>query len=150
MRIALWLHLLGTVVWVGGMFFAHVALRPAVQSLPPPQRLPLLVAVLGTFLRWVGAAVVLILASGFAIVFASGGFTAFGVNVHAMTALGMAMMAIYGFIVAVPFPQARSRAEAGQWEAAGAAMTQVRRLVGINLILGLVTITVAVLGHGVA
>jgi len=28
-------------------------------------------------------------------------------------------------------------------------MTQVRRLVGVNLVLGLVTITVAVLGHGV-
>ena len=41
MRIALWLHLLATVVWVGGMFFAHVALRPAVAALPPPVRLPL-------------------------------------------------------------------------------------------------------------
>ncbi|HEX4883205.1 MAG TPA: CopD family protein [Casimicrobiaceae bacterium] len=149
MRIALWLHVLGTVVWVGGMFFAHVALRPAVQLLEPAQRLPLLSAALGTFLKWVGAAVVSILVSGFMMIFASGGFTQFGAHVHLMTALGLVMMVVYGFIVSVPYPRLRAGVEAGQWPAAGAAMTQVRRLVGINLILGLVTITIAILGHGV-
>ena len=42
MQIARWLHLLGVVVWVGGMFFAHMALRPSVLALNPPERLPLL------------------------------------------------------------------------------------------------------------
>ena len=73
----------------------------------------------------------------------------FAAHVHVMTALGLVMAVIYGFIVSVPFPRVRASVEAAQWEAAGAAMTQVRRLVGINLVLGLVTITVAVLGHGV-
>jgi uncharacterized membrane protein len=59
------------------------------------------------------------------------------------------MTAIYGFVVAVPFPRVRAGVEAGQWEAAASALAQVRRLVGINLVLGLVTITVAVLGHAV-
>lgn len=150
MRIALWLHLLGTVVWVGGMFFAHVALRPAVQALPPPQRLPLMTQTLSAFFKWVGASIVLILGSGFLMLFSGGGFAGFGGYVHLMTALGLVMAVIYGFIVSVPFPRVRAGVEAGQWEAAGAAMAQVRRLVGINLILGLATITVAVLGHGVA
>ena len=44
------LHLLGVVVWVGGMFFAHMALRPAAtELLEPPQRLPLLQATLMRF-----------------------------------------------------------------------------------------------------
>ena len=42
MGIALLLHLLGVVVWVGGMFFAYMALRPvAATVLGPPLRLGL-------------------------------------------------------------------------------------------------------------
>lgn len=149
MRIALWLHLLGVVVWVGGMFFAHVALRPAVQSLPPPQRLPLMAATLAAFFKWVGAAVITILASGFMLVFGAGGFAAFGASVHLMAVLGLVMAVVYGFIVAVPFPRVRAAVAAQDWPPAGAALAQVRRLVGINLILGLVTITIAVLGRPV-
>ena len=149
MRIALWLHLLSTVVWVGGMFFAHVALRPAAASLPPPVRLPLVTAVLAVFFRWVAAAVATLLATGFMMIFARGGFASVGPSVHLMTVLGLIMATVYGFIVAVPFPRARAAVAASEWEAGGAAITQVRRLVGINLILGLVTITIAVLGHSV-
>ncbi len=149
MRIALWLHLLATVVWVGGMFFAHVALRPAAATLPPPVRLPLVSATLAIFLLWVAAAVVTIIATGFMMIFARGGFDAVGGSVHVMTVLGLVMASIYGFIMAVPFPRVRAGVAAGDWQAAGEALGQVRRLVGINLVLGLVTITVAVLGHDV-
>ena len=149
MRIALWLHLLATVVWVGGMFFAHVALRPAAAALAPPVRLPLISAALAIFLMWAGAAVVTILATGFMMIFARGGFTSVGGSVHVMAVLGLVMASIYGFIMAVPFPRVRSGVAAENWQAAGAALAQVRRLVGVNLILGLVTITVAVLGHNV-
>lgn len=149
MRIALWLHILGTVVWVGGMFFAHAALRPAVQMLPPPQRLPLMAATLGAFFRWVAAAIVLILVSGFFMIFAAGGFGMFGAYVHVMIALGLVMAVIFAVIVAMPFPRLRAGVAAADWATAGAALAQVRRLVGINLVLGLGTITVAILGHGV-
>jgi uncharacterized membrane protein len=149
MRIALWLHLLSIVLWVGGMFFAHVALRPATLQLPPPQRLALMSATLATFFRWVGAAVVLIVLTGFMMIYGAGGFGGMGGHVHAMTALGLLMAAIYGFVVSVPFPRVRSAVAQGHWEAAAAALAQVRRLVGINLILGLVTITIAILGHDV-
>ena len=65
MDIARWLHVLGVTVWVGGMFFAYMALRPAAaQVLDPPQRLPLWSETLGRFFRWVWVAVALILASG--------------------------------------------------------------------------------------
>jgi uncharacterized membrane protein len=149
MRIALWLHLLSTVVWVGGMFFAHVALRPAVATLAPPVRLPLMSATLATFLLWAGAAVVTVIATGFMMIFARGGFGAVGGSVHVMTVLGLVMASIYGFIMAVPFPRVRAGVAAGNWQDAGEALGQVRRLVGVNLVLGLVTITVAVLGHSV-
>ena len=36
--VALAVHLLGAVVWVGGMFVIYVCLRPALGTLEPPQR----------------------------------------------------------------------------------------------------------------
>lgn len=149
MRIALWLHLLSTIVWVGGMFFAHVALRPAVLTLPPEVRLPLVTATLHTFFQWVAAAVATLVVTGFFMIFAMGGFGVVGASVHLMTALGLVMATIFGFVVAVPFPRVRAAVAGGSWQTAGAAMTQVRRLVGLNLVLGLITITVAVLGHDI-
>ena len=38
LSIALTLHLLSAVVWVGGMFAAYLCLRPAAGPLEPPQR----------------------------------------------------------------------------------------------------------------
>jgi uncharacterized membrane protein len=149
MRIALWLHLLGTVVWVGGMFFAHVALRPAALQLPPASRLPLMASTLGTFFRWVAASVVAIIVTGFLMIAWLGGFANLGAYVHVMTALGLVMASVFGYVISVPYPRLRSTIAAGQLPAAGEALVQIRRLVGFNLVLGLVTITVAILGHGV-
>ena len=148
MQIALWLHLMGVVVWVGGMFFAHLALRPAAQALPPPMRLPLLAGTLARFFPWAGAAVVAILASGAWLVYGSGGFRAVGAAVHAMTGIGLVMALVYGYIVTVPFRALRTAVLASNWEAGGAAMGSVRRLVAFNLVLGLVTIAIAALGRG--
>jgi uncharacterized membrane protein len=148
MQFALWLHLLAVVVWVGGMFFAYMALRPAAQALPPPQRLPLLAAALSTFAAWVAAAIVLLVGSGIVMIMLLGGMRAVGVYVHAMSGLGLLMILLYGHLVASSLKRLRAAVAANDWPAGGAAMTMVRRLVGVNLVLGLVTITVAVLGRG--
>ena len=57
-------HVLSIIVWVGGMVFAHFFLRPAAQSLEPPQRVRLMHDVLQRFFAAVTAAVVLVLGSG--------------------------------------------------------------------------------------
>ncbi|CAG0960206.1 hypothetical protein BURK1_00676 [Burkholderiales bacterium] len=147
MQIARWLHLMGVVVWVGGMFFAHLALRPAAQSLPPPVRLPLLAATLSRFFAWAGIAVLAILASGVWLAEAMGGFRGAGGAIHAMTAIGVAMAAVYGYVVSVPYRRLRDAVAEGKWEAAAPAMATIRRLVGLNLLLGVSTIAVAVLGR---
>ena len=62
MSLAITLHLLSAVIWVGGMFFAHQCLRPAAASLlDPPARLKLWVGVFKTFFLWVWAAIALTL-----------------------------------------------------------------------------------------
>lgn len=148
MSIARWLHVLGVVVWVGGMFFAHMALRPAAMLLPPPQRLPLLAATLDRFIAWAGVAIALIVVSGVALIAAAGGMAAVGLSVHAMTGLGAVMVVVYAYIALRPLRQLRAGVAAADWPRAGAAMTLVRRLVGVNLVLGLVTLTIAILGRG--
>jgi len=148
MNVARWLHLLGVVVWVGGMIFAHMALRPSVQALPPPQRLPLLAATLSRFIGLVGVAVAAILGSGILMIMLLGGLRAVNPSVHAMAALGAVMMIIYAHLAGGPLKRLRAAVAAGEWERAGAAMGQVRKLVAVNLVLGLVTLTIAVLGRG--
>jgi uncharacterized membrane protein len=149
MSLALLVHLLAAVVWVGGMAFAHFALRPAAATvLEPPQRLALMAATLTRFFAWVVVSVIAILASGFGLVALAGGFGAVGAHVHAMTALGVAMAAIFAWIRFVPFPRLGAAVAGKAWSAGAAALGSIRRLVAVNLLLGTLTIVVAVLGRG--
>jgi uncharacterized membrane protein len=148
MQFARWLHVLGVVVWVGGMFFAHMALRPSVQALAPPQRLPLLAATLTRFVAWAGAAVASILVSGIVLIRMLGGMAVVSASVHAMVALGAVMFLIYGYLALSPLQRLRAGVAAGEWASAGAAMGRVRQLVALNLVLGLITLTIGMLGHG--
>jgi len=141
------IHLLAALIWVGGMFFAYVVLRPAaVEVLEPPQRLRLWDTVFRRFFIWVWVAVAVLLVSGFYMIYLYGGFTHVPGHVHAMLALGLAMMAIYGYVFFAcnrPF----SAYVAGQrWKEAGAMLGKIRKLIAVNLTLGLLTVCVAVLG----
>ena len=138
--LALTAHLLGIVIWVGGMFFANFALRPSVTALPPPQRLPLLVATLGRFLAWTGVAVVAVVASGMWLVGALGGMASLAASVHAMMGVGIVMALVYLYVVAWPFRTMRAAVARADWAAGGAAMARVRILVAINLALGLAAV----------
>ncbi len=139
-------HVLGAVVWVGGMFFANFALRPSVGALAPPQRLPLLLAVLGRFLAWAGVAAVAVLASG-AWMFAAEGVAASGPVVHAMMALGIVMLLVYLYVIGVPMRALRAAVARTDWPAGAAAMARVRPLVALNLALGLVTVVLGALAR---
>src|ERR1700680_5043017 len=96
LEIALFLHILGVVVWVGGMLFAHFFLRPALADLSPQIRLPLMEAVLGRFFLWVGVAVLAILISGGLMLARYGAYAPW--TVKAMAALGIVMMLLFGHI----------------------------------------------------
>ncbi len=144
-RLLVLIHLLAVIVWIGGMFFAHVCLRPvAAAQLQPPQRLPLLAAILGRFFVAVGWALVLLWGSGL-VRFAQAG-AAVPWHWHAMAGIATAMTVILGVIV-FRFHRPMVAAVAVQdWPGAGAAMNAIRKLVLTNLVLGVVTVTVAMLG----
>ena len=148
MEIARLLHVLGVVVWVGGMFFAYMALRPAAAALlEPPQRLPLWQATLTKFFAWVWAALALILSSGLWMIQLLGGFKAVGLYVHVMVTLGIVMMLIFAHVFFAAYRRLTRFVQTQDWKAAGAALGQIRKLVGVNLVLGLLTIGIAILGR---
>jgi len=142
-QLLIFLHLAGVVVWVGGMFFAHFCLRPAaLRLLEPPQRLPLWAATLGAFLRYTAVAVVVILLSGFALIFEAG-FGQAPIGWHVMMGIGLVMAGIFAWVYGGLYPRLRRHAEAGAWAEAGAALNAIRRLVTTNLALALATLAAA-------
>ncbi len=142
------LHVLGVVVWVGGMFLMHVAVRPAaVDLLQPPQRLPLLTSVLKRFFFWVHIAIVAILISGVGMILEGGGFRNAHLSVHLMFAIGIAMMAVFVHIRLGPFKRLQRAVTSSDWPLAAQRLDQVRQLVTTNLVLGIVTIAVATIGR---
>ena len=145
MGIAILLHTLAAVVWVGGMFFAYVVLRPvAAGQLEPPQRLALWAGVFGQFFPWVFAAIGLLLATGFWMVFSVlGGFENAGVHVHLMIWSGYVMMLIFLHVFFAPFKRLKQAVEAGDWTTGSSKLIQIRVLIGVNLIIGLAVIAIA-------
>ena len=140
------LHVLASVVWVGGMFFAHQCLRPAaIATLDPPQRLALWRAVFGRFFPWVWAAVIVLILSGQAMILQMGGMAAVPLHVHVMLGIGYVMAAIYAYLYFLPYAAMKRSVAAGDWPAAGAALNRIRMLVGTNLTLGLINIALVFL-----
>ena len=70
MGLAIALHVLSAVIWVGGMFFAYMAMRPAVvEVVEASQRGVLWSRTLERFFRWVWLSVVLLLVTGYWMIF---------------------------------------------------------------------------------
>lgn len=145
MTFLLFLHVVFDVIWVGGMFLAYMAVRPAVvEVLEPPQRLKLWTGIFRRFFPWVWAAVVLILATGFVMM---GQLARVPHYIIAMTVIGIVMSAIFVYLYFAPFPALKRAVASEDWKTGGAALNQIRKLVGTNLVLGLANIAVAVLGR---
>lgn len=144
MIFAKFLHIAGFTVWVGGMFFAYMALRPvAAARLEPAQRLPLWEGVFGKFFPWVWLSVALIFAGGLYMM-AQLGRPALYVTLMFM--VGAVMAGIFGYVFFAPYRQLQAAVAQQDWQAGGAALAQIRRLIGINLSLGLANIAIGSLG----
>ena len=149
MALAVTLHLLAAVIWVGGMFFAYMALRPVAGSLlEPPVRQTLWAGVFKRFFPWVWLSIVVLLGTGFWMIFAElGGMANVGLHVHIMLGLGILMMLLFMHIYFGPFRRLKQAVEENNWETGGAKLNQIRLLIKINLILGLLVVIVATFGR---
>ena len=142
------IHVLSAVVWVGGMFFALLVLRPAAGPLEPAVRLALWRRVFARFFPAVGVAVLALLATGFAMILVElGGFAGIGLSVHLMQGTGVLMALIFLVLLVGPYRAFLKALDAGVLPAAGRAIERIRWMIAVNLALGIVTLVIATTGH---
>lgn len=143
------LHIFATIIWVGGMFFAHLVLRPsAVDTLEAPLRLTLWSQVFKRFFVWVWLSVMVLAISGYIMLFmVFGGFAGVGIHIHIMQLSGLLMMAIFAYLYFVTYQKFQHAVLSENWSQAGQQLIKIRHIVTINLVLGLLTSMVAVAGR---
>lgn len=144
MSLAIALHVLAAVIWVGGMFYAYMAMRPAVaQVVNASQRGMLWCHTLSRFFRWVWAAIVLLLITGYWMTFNYfGGMAGAGWHIHAMQGLGLLMMLLFLHVYFAPYRRLKQAVEKGDEPESQRRVGQIRLLVGINLVLGLIVVAI--------
>ncbi|MDZ7829514.1 MAG: CopD family protein [Halofilum sp. (in: g-proteobacteria)] len=149
LSLAVALHALAAVVWVGGMMFAYAFLRPvAGRVLDGPARLALWRGVFGRFFPVVWAAIAVLLLTGYYMVLGPfGGFGSVGQHVHAMHGLALVMTAIFAHLFFAPWKRFRKAVDAGDNESSAAELERIRRFIAINLVLGLIVVVVATGGR---
>ena len=142
------LHVLSAVIWVGGMFFAYVVLRPSAGPLEAASRLALWNRVFSRFFPWVWASIAILLISGYSILFLSfGGFTGAPLHIQVMQATGIMMMLLFLYLFFAPWRRFSRAVEKRAFDEAGKTLNQIRRIVAINLVLGLITVAAGASGR---
>jgi uncharacterized membrane protein len=129
--VALALHIFGAVVWVGGMFAIYVCLRPALGTLEPPQRLQLM-----------RIAILLLLASGYWMLFATFGGFAASPYIHLMQMIGWLMIALFVWLFHGPWLAFKRAVDVEDWPSAGTNLNRIRQIIRVNLPLGLVVVVI--------
>lgn len=148
MTITLPLHILAAIIWVGGMFFAYMALRPAAASLDATTRLTLWSHVFKRFFPWVWAAIIILPATGMWMIFVElGGMGAIGKHIHLMLLLGTIMIALFLHVFFAHYRKLNIALAANDIPTAGQQLNKIRRLIGINLSLGVITAVIASAGR---
>lgn len=136
----LFVHLLGVILWLGGMFFVLHCLRPAMPALPGAERAPLMVAVLARFFNYVTGAIVFIWLSGFMLLAPVGMKNAPG-GWHLMIGAAAVMTVLFVVIRWMIFPAVRQAASEGELPVAAKGLNRIRWLVILNLLLGLIAVS---------
>lgn len=147
-------HVLATIVWIGGMVFAHFFLRPAVMSLEVPERVRLMHEVLRRFFNAVSVAVLVTLVTGLWMIgrvakqlVQSGASFSMPLSWTLMASLGILMMLIFAHIRFALFKRLSVAAHSTDWEAGAVALASIRKWVAVNLGLGvLIVVLVTLLG----
>jgi uncharacterized membrane protein len=134
--LAKFLHLIGAIVWLGGMAFMLWALRPvATVQMQPPTRLPFLTGVMARFFCAAWVSVGLLLVTGAYMLMAVGMKNA-PAGWHMMMGIGLLMFAIFGHLYFGPFKRLKQAVAAADWPQAGRQMARIHPLVVVNFALG--------------
>jgi uncharacterized membrane protein len=146
--IALTLHILGAVVWVGGMFAAYVCLRPAAGALEAPQRLLLWRNFFAKFFPWVWISVLLLLASGYWMLLTTfGGMSGAPLYINLMQGIGWLMVLLFVWLFHGPWLKFKRAVDAKDWPVAASRLNRIRQIIAVNLPLGLIVVVIGGTGR---
>jgi uncharacterized membrane protein len=146
--IAITLHVIAVVIWIGGMFLGVVAVRPTLAQEGMPARARLFAGIVGRFLPWAWAAVVTLLLTGFYMVFTSfdGGLSGTPWFVRLMMGVGIFMMMLLGHASFVPYKRLKRAVASNDEALAAKSIRQMTLVMMVNLALGLIVILSAMMG----
>ncbi len=139
------LHVLAALIWVGGMFFAWLILRPALAAaLDGPSRLRAWAEVFPRFFGWVWVSIATLAISGVAMVHLRfNGFETAPRYVQWMMGGAIVMVAVFLRVHALLLPQLRAAVHSEAWTEGAQVLARIRRMVGLNLLLGLLVVALA-------
>lgn len=145
---AIGLHTLAAVIWVGGMFFAHLVLRPSLADMTPTLRFALWRHVLPRFFTWAALSIAVLLVTGYGVLLTGyrGGISGGNLHIDIMQMVGAVMIALFAFLVLGPFGSFKRALARNDLVAAATAQGRIRHIVTINLILGLATTFIGAAG----
>ncbi len=132
-----WLHILAAVVWIGGMAFNLLVVRPSMSAVEPSQRIKLAVAILKRFILFVWASIGLLIVTGISMALPKFSLTtAYGITLLFKIAIvGMMILIVifirYFFLPKLEFLIAQSSPDVSK------TMGQIAALVKLNLVLGI-------------
>ena len=145
-------HVLATIVWIGGMVFAHFFLRPAVMNLEVPDRVRLMHEVLRRFFNAVSIAVLVTLVTGLWMIgriakqtVQSGAGFSMPLSWTLMAGFGILMMLIFAHIRFALLKRLSLAAQSMDWDAGAAALASIRTWVSVNLGLGVLIVALVTL-----
>jgi uncharacterized membrane protein len=125
-----------------------MVLRPSAGPLEPAARLTLWQRVFGRFFPWVWASIAVMLISGYTMLFVHfGGFAGAGPHINVMQLTGIVMMLLFLHLYFAPWRRFSRAVETGAVQDAAKQLNQIRRIVAINLVLGLLTVAVGASGR---
>ena len=149
------IHLTAAILWMGGMAFMLIALRPALMAqMEPPSRARLMAEVMRRFFAVVAVSVLALFATGgslYAAAFraaraATGvGMVPLGWNL--MAVIGVVMMLIFGHIYFAGLTKFKRSVAADAWPLAAKTGAQIHTLVIVNFVLGWLAIAAVRLVH---
>lgn len=146
LAIPLALHQVAAIIWIGGMFFAHFALRPTIKrSLEPPERIQVALGVFRRFFPWVWVCIATLWISGIWVSVAkypSGP----PMSVHVMMGTSLLMTLVFVFLYVLPFRRMKIAVDYENWRWASAKFSAIRRLMAFNMVIGFLTVIIAVSG----
>ena len=138
--VLLTLHLLAAIIWVGGMFFIWMVLRPVLDTMDEEPCLTLWATVLSRFFHWVWGSIIVLLITGFSLISLRGGFSTVSLAEYIMIGTGVLMIALFKFVYIVPFDHLRRGVEQTKWQVARYALRTIHLLSATISVIGLISV----------